>query len=75
MKALISTIERRQGGYRVAQVEPDDNIFGVADTLFWLDCSEEVKADDYWYDPSDQTIKIIPPVVRVQPSSSGSQDL
>lgn len=50
MKALISTIEPRETGFRVAQVEPDDAIFDVAETLFWIDCPDNIVADQYWYD-------------------------
>jgi len=60
MKALISTTEPVLTGYRVAQVEPDANIFPVADTLFWVDCADDVVADQFWYDPTDETIKPIP---------------
>jgi hypothetical protein len=59
MKALISSIEPVQSGYRVAQVETDANIFAVADALFWVDCSDDVVADQFWYDPTDETIKSI----------------
>jgi hypothetical protein len=47
-------------GYRVAQTEPSENIFGVADPLYWTDCSDEVVADQWYYDPVDQTIKEVP---------------
>lgn len=62
MKALISKAEPRKTGYRVAQVEYDDQIFAVADSLFWTDFppdfnSELVATDFYWYDPTDGTIK------------------
>ncbi len=58
MKALISPIEPRQTGFRVAQVEINE--FDVAEPLFWVDCADEVQADQYWYDPNDATIKPIP---------------
>lgn len=58
MKALISQIEPRETGYRVAQVEQQE--FPVAPPLFWTLCSDDVVADQYWYDPADQTIKPIP---------------
>lgn len=61
MKALISPNESSHGGFRVAQVEPDKNIFAVADPLFWIDCADDVVADQFWYDPADQTIKPFPP--------------
>lgn len=57
MQALISTNEPRYSGYRVAQVEPDDKIFPVASALFWTPCADNVVADKFWYDPSDNTIK------------------
>lgn len=60
MKALISTIEPVQAGYRVAQVEQNENVFPVAEGLFWVDCADDVVADQFWYDPADETIKPIP---------------
>jgi hypothetical protein len=64
MKALISTIEPRETGYRVAQVVDDGIIFPVSVELFWFDCAADVVADQFWYDPVDQSIKAIPlPVV------------
>jgi hypothetical protein len=64
-QALISTIEPRQAGYRVAEVVADGSTFPVSTELFWTSCADEVVQDKYWYDPSDQTIKLIPvpPVV------------
>ena len=79
MKALISTIEPVETGYRVAQVEPDANIFAVADELFWTDCDDDCVADLFWYDPVDQTIKVVlqPELIAGanQPISQGAQDL
>ena len=76
MKALISTIEPRETGYRVAQVETDANIFPVAEALFWTPCADDVVADKFWYDPTDNTIKAIPePIVPTQPSTEGAQTL
>jgi hypothetical protein len=65
MKALISTTEPRQTGYRVAEVVADGATFPVAETLFWTDFPSNldpalVPQDQYWYDPTDQTIKLIP---------------
>ncbi len=57
MKALISTIEPRYTGYRVAQVVDDGIIFPVSDDLFWFDCAADVVADQFWYDPTDKSIK------------------
>ena len=58
MKALISTIENRYTGYRVAQVVTDENEFPVAEGLFWIDCADTVNASEYWYDPVDKQIKL-----------------
>lgn len=58
MKALISPNEPRETGYRVAEVSETD--FEVASPLFWVDCAEDIVADQFWYDPSDQTIKANP---------------
>jgi hypothetical protein len=65
MKALISTTEPRQTGYRVAEVVADGATFPVAETMFWVDFPSNldptlVPQDQYWYDPTDQTIKLIP---------------
>lgn len=77
MKALISKIEPRETGWRVAQVEPDNQIFPVADDLMWVDCEDNVKADQYWFDPKDNTIKAVPtpPPAPDQPTSNGTQTL
>lgn len=65
MKALISTLEPRQTGYRVAEVVADGDTFSVAETMFWTDFPSDldpalVPQDQYWYDPSDNTIKLVP---------------
>ena len=79
MQALISKIEPRETGYRVAQVEPDDQTFPVAADLFWTVCADNVVADRFWYDPADNSIKEIPePVItpaQNQPKTTGSQTL
>jgi hypothetical protein len=78
MKALISINEPSQTGYRVAQVESDENIFSVAQNLFWVDCADDVVADQFWFDPSDQTIKTLPlstPESVDQPVSQGAETL
>lgn len=35
---------------RVAQVEPDDQIFPVGGDLFWTPCADDVVADQFYYD-------------------------
>jgi hypothetical protein len=75
-KALISSIEPVQSGYRVAQVEPIENTFAVAADLFWVDCTDDIVADQFWYDPSDETIKPLPvPVVSTpETTTQGTQE-
>ena len=68
MKALISSIEPRETGYRVAQVEEDDNIFPVAEpVMFWVNCTDNIIADKFWYDPLNESIKPIPVPVVLDP--------
>jgi hypothetical protein len=64
-KALICPNEplnliNQKTGYRVAQVETAESIFPVADPLYWLDCSDEVVADFWYFDLDDATIKEVP---------------
>ena len=59
-EALISTIEPVQTGYRVAQVEPQGQTFPVAPALFWTPCADDVVADQWYYDTSNQQILAIP---------------
>jgi hypothetical protein len=63
MKALISSQEAVTNydgttGYRVADVH--ETGFEVAEPLFWVDCADDVLADQFYYDPSDSTIKLVP---------------
>lgn len=54
MKALIAKNEivnlpDGSTGQRVAQVVADEG-FPVAEPLFWMDCAEDVVADQFYYD-------------------------
>lgn len=62
-QALISTVEPRNTGYRVAQVvNSKAETFEVTDSLFWADCADDVVADHFWYNPDNQLIEpYIPP--------------
>lgn len=78
MKALISSIEPRESGYRVAQVEQDENVFAVAEDMFWVDCPDDLVADGKWFDPSDGSFNEFPVVeqpVPKQPTVKGAQTL
>ena len=59
-KALICPNEPVPNGFRIAQVELAENIFSVADPLYWTDCADEVVADFWYFDPVDATIKAVP---------------
>ena len=63
-EALISPSEPRETGYRVAQVVDQYQTFEVGQPLFWVECADNVVADQFWYDPSDQLIKANPIVVK-----------
>jgi hypothetical protein len=67
-QALISPNEPRETGYRVAQVELDGQTFEVGAPLFWTPCADDVVADQFWYDPSDQLIKPFPVEVTDAPA-------
>lgn len=62
-QALISTVEPREQGYRVAQVA--DATFEVAPGLYWVACADDVVADEFWFDPSDRAFKPVPKPVLV----------
>jgi hypothetical protein len=74
-KALISTIEPRESGYRVAQVEDAANTFEVGAGLMWVNCADNVVADQFWYDPSDELIKANPVVVVEAPAAPTKEEL
>lgn len=66
---------------RVAQVEPDDQIFPVADPMFWTDCADNCNPVDTYYDTVAQTIN---PIVNApkpaapaseQPATTGTQTI
>ena len=72
MKALISSQEAVTNfdgttGYRVAQI--NETGFEVAEPLFWVDCADDVVADQFYYDPQDSTIKAVP----VRPTVTGGE--
>ena len=57
-EALISPNEPRETGYRVAQVVEQYQTFEVGG-CFWTPCADDVLADQFWYDPSNELIKPI----------------
>jgi hypothetical protein len=58
-KALISTAEPRYTGYRIAQVvNSQSETFEVSPEMFWVDCADDVVADQFWYNPDNQQIEV-----------------
>jgi hypothetical protein len=65
-KAVYSNYEN---SCRVAEV--CDTEFEVAQPLFWVDCANDVLADQFYYDTATQAIN---PIVNVpSPATSGLQ--
>jgi hypothetical protein len=58
MFALISPIEKRDTGYRVAEVA--EQVFDVAEPLFWVECPADMAADKFWYNPEDMQFYAMP---------------
>lgn len=56
--ALISPNEPVESGYRVAEVA--DQSFEVAPPLFWVECADDVVADQFYYDPATKMIIPVP---------------
>lgn len=83
MKALISTVEPRESGYRVAQVVEDNATFETHPSLIWVNCPNDLQADAKWYDPADGQFKDFPELPpppdliasNDQPTSSGTQEI
>jgi len=56
--ALVCPNEPVLRGYRIAQVE--DVTFPVGEPTYWLECSDDVVADLWYFDATLQQIQIIP---------------
>jgi hypothetical protein len=79
MKALINPNEIVETGYRVC--EKHETGFDVCNPLFWLDCNDTIIADQFWFDPTDNSFKEIirpitlSPATIEQPATEGTQTL
>jgi hypothetical protein len=59
---------------RVAEVI--DTTFVVAPPLFWVDCPDNIVADDWYYDSVTATFVVTPtPAPKPQPVANGAQTL
>ena len=64
-----------QTGWRVAEVA--DQSFEIAPPMFWIECVDNVIADEYYYDNINGVINPIPsiPPAQDQPVTTGTQTL
>ena len=53
-------------GERVAQVEPPQNVFPVADPLFWVSCADDVVQDKFYWNGSACIAIPQPPIPAAQ---------
>lgn len=72
MKALISPdeivyneITNEILGSRIAQIVSDNQIFEVAEPLFWVDCDIDIKEYKVYWDKTTETIKENPMFMEV----------
>lgn len=74
MQALVSPTEKvydylGNQGSRIAQIEPDDKTFEVAEPLFWTPCPDDCNDDTWWwYESSIQPIPVDPNPQPEQPT-------
>jgi hypothetical protein len=66
MKALVSPMQNNL----VVQVEEDQNIFEVAEPLFWVDCSNDIEAG--WATYEDGEFIVIPQPPAPNPPLPGN---
>lgn len=72
--AYISTQESFSLGVRIVQVQDTkDGLVDVDGLLFWVECADNVVAENFYYDMADSQIKPVP--VVPQPIASGTQTL
>ena len=63
--AYISTQEPFSLGVRIVQVNTNtEGLVDVDDLLFWVECSDDVTPENYYYDLSDNKIKPVPKVIK-----------
>lgn len=55
----IGLLEPIPNSIRVCEVVPDDQVFPVAEPLFWTDCPDGSDPSTSYYDTSDSLVKPI----------------
>jgi hypothetical protein len=71
-----SVYETYPNSARICEVA--DTTFEVNPSLIWVDCADDVVADQYYYDKETQTIKPVenaPEPEVEQPTTTGTQEL
>ena len=60
-------------GYRIAQVVPEGAEFPVSEPLYWTDCADNICADEFVFDPSDNSFQpaLWEPIPVEQPAATG----
>lgn len=59
---LIYKYDNTYLGFRVFQVQDTkDGLVDVDNILFWVDCADDVVANQFYYDPNTKEILSIPP--------------
>jgi len=79
--ALVCKNEPRETGYRVAEIV-DAIPFEPAPDHMWVECADDLVADEKWFDPNDNTFKDFPkppvsldPKTTPQPTTTGTQTI
>ena len=57
--ALVCPNEPVTNGYRIAEVLPDE-AWPPAPPTYWLECADDVTADDWYFDTTTNAITQIP---------------
>ena len=68
MKALISTLEPRESGLRVADIHPTG--FETTTDFYWVNCPDDMERDSKWFDPQTQAFMDFPVQELVVPSAA-----
>jgi hypothetical protein len=62
--ALVCPNEPVTGGYRIAQVEAET--FPVGEPTYWLECSDDVVANVWYFDHDLQSPQLVPVPSQLQ---------
>ena len=63
--ALVCPNEPLTNGYRVAEVQ-DTQLWNPAEPTYWIECDDNVVADEWYFDTATQTITQVPELGGLQ---------